>query len=237
MTKECRFEYPVRLRAEHCDPNRKLRLQSLLHFSQEMCIHHTELLGMGRKMTLDKGFLWIINKERFEITRLPEYDEEITLVTYPGEMLHYFFPRYFRILDKSGTVIVKGSILWSLIDKKTRQLIDPIEHGIHIQGQEKPDQLPLMFSTRHPDLQARDTITATFDRCDLNGHLNNASYLDIALEHMPLAVLKEKAIHTIDMSFAKEIPLGESFELTYGSSDNAYYFTSDDFFIRMTYGD
>ncbi|MCR4698949.1 MAG: hypothetical protein K5762_06265, partial [Bacilli bacterium] len=55
------FTHTIKLRAEHVNYNRSLKLSSLLLFSQEMCIHHTELLGMGRKKTLDKGLLWIIN--------------------------------------------------------------------------------------------------------------------------------------------------------------------------------
>ena len=61
-----------------------MRLSVLMRLFQECCIAHTEELGMGREKTLDRGFLWVINSETIEITRLPEYDEEITLLCRPG---------------------------------------------------------------------------------------------------------------------------------------------------------
>ena len=84
-----------------------MRLSVLMRLFQECCIAHTEELGMGRDKTLDRGLLWVVISEMIEIQRMPVYDEEITLVCYPGKTLHYFFPRQLTVLDRNGTEIIR----------------------------------------------------------------------------------------------------------------------------------
>ena len=115
------YRRTLRLKAEHVDCFRALRLSVLMRLFQECCIAHTEDLGMGREKTLDRGFLWIVNAEMIRVRRMPEYDEEITLVCRPGQTLHYFFPRQMAVLDRDGMEIIRIGAVWSLIDEKTRR--------------------------------------------------------------------------------------------------------------------
>ena len=62
----------LRLKTEHVDCFRALRLSVLMRLFQECCIAHTEDLGMGREKTLDRGFLWIVNAEMIRVRRMPE---------------------------------------------------------------------------------------------------------------------------------------------------------------------
>ncbi len=229
------FTHTIKLRAEHVNYNRSLKLSSLLLFSQEMCIHHTELLGMGRKKTLNKGLLWIINKQVFEINRMPKYDEEITLVTYPGIMLHFFFPRHFKILDSQGKTIIKGATLWSLMNAKSRKIIDPLSHGVKVDGKEDGSELPVMFLTKAPLLTKKQILKADFHNCDLNGHLTNSAYVDFVESLMDTNYLLTHEVCKMEFSFNKEIKLGEEVKVDYGNKDDDYYFTSADFFIHLKY--
>ena len=79
------YERKLILKAEHVDAYRNLRISVLMRFFQEVCIAHTEELGMGRNMTLDRGFLWIVNSENIQIERLPKYDEEIKIKSVDAE--------------------------------------------------------------------------------------------------------------------------------------------------------
>ena len=114
------YEIQLKIRSIDVDMYRRLRTSVLLSWIQEAAIAHTEALGMGREKTLDKGLLWIVNMQRIEISRLPVYDEEVLLRSWPGKSMHLLFPRYFELLDRDGKVLVSGSALWSLINENTR---------------------------------------------------------------------------------------------------------------------
>ena len=223
------------LKAEHVDFTRKLRPSVLMRFFQESCIAHTEELGMGRKMTLDKGFLWIVNSEHIDIKRMPEYDEEITIVNYPGKTLHYFLPRHFIIKDKNNETIIEITAMWSLIDEKTRQIIDPGENGIIINGKDEGNEIPPIMGLPPMDLKNKKEIVANYSLVDINGHLNNASYIDIVFDLVDYEIIKSKSLKKIYCIFKKEIPLGEKVEISYDNKDLIYNFQSPYFAIKLIF--
>lgn len=223
---------PFKVRAEHVDFRRKMRLSVLMTLFQECCIAHTEELGMGRKMTLDRGFLWVILNEHIKINRLPEYDEDLTIESYPGPTLHFFFPRHFFLKDKQGDVLVEISAIWGLIDARKREMIDPKAKKIIINGEEKGNELPVVNFIKVPPLTKSTTFEATYSRVDINGHLNNAAYVDFALDQFDKADLKEDP-KEIKLTFKKEIPYGEKVELSYDKVEGSYYFSCPNFNLQI----
>jgi len=225
-----------KLIAEDCDCKRQLRLHCLMNIIQQASIAHTEQLGMGRHMTLDRGLLWVIIAEHLSITRLPQYDEEIEIISYPGTTMHYFFPRYFLINDARGETIIRASAMWALIDEKSRQMADPSEHAIHIEGGENGDELPVRMRLALPQLK-EETVQAKagYSQVDLNGHLHNASYLDIALDSLDSAYLLNHNPKDIELVFKKEIRLDEHFRITRMQKDDLWYFANDHFALKIQF--
>ncbi len=229
------YQKTLKIRAEHVDFCRKLRISTLMRLFQECCIAHTEELGMGREKTLDKGFLWVVNSERILIHRLPEYDEEITLVCYPGTTLHYFFPRHMEVKDSRGETIIQIHGIWALIDEKKRSFIDPGKNGIVIKGGETGKEIPPVLALPMPALEKETILTASYSLTDINGHLNNASYIDCCMDLFDPKDLKKGKLEEVCFSFKKEIPFGESIKMSYGKVDKSYCFASPYFLLKATY--
>ena len=64
------FVTQLRLRNRDVNLHRVLRTSTLFELMQEASIRHTEELGMGREMTLDRGLLWMVTLQRAEIARI-----------------------------------------------------------------------------------------------------------------------------------------------------------------------
>ena len=203
-----------------------MRLSVLMRLFQECCIAHTEELGMGREKTLDRGLLWVVISEMIKIQRMPVYDEEITLVCYPGKTLHYFFPRQLTVLDRDGEEIIRIGEFWALIDQKTRQITDPKEYGIVINGEDRPGDISSPFSLPAIELPNTETeCRAVYSLVDINGHLNNTHYLDMALTH---------PFKTVKCVFKKEIPAGTKFDLHWGKVGDTYHFRNEFFALDLS---
>ncbi|MBO6092046.1 MAG: hypothetical protein J6P40_00220, partial [Oscillospiraceae bacterium] len=71
------FAQTVRIRDCDVSFHRKLRPSCLFSLMQEASIDHTEQLDAGRDKTLDRGFLWVLTRQKVLINRLPEYDERV----------------------------------------------------------------------------------------------------------------------------------------------------------------
>ena len=234
MIMDIEYRRTLRLKAEHVDCFRQLRLSVLMRLFQECCIAHTEELGMGRVMTLDRGFLWVINAETIEISRLPEYDEEITLLCRPGETLHFFFPRQMRVLDAEGRKIIRIGALWSLIDTGTRQLIDPGEEGIVIHGENRSGDIRPPLSLRdRPASRLIPAREASYSLVDINGHVNNTCYMDLVLDTFSFEELERLKIKTVRCLFRKEIPAGTRFEIRWDRNGTLSWFRNEYFVIEI----
>ncbi len=196
------------------DASRRLRLSALLTMLQEAAIAHTTQLGMGREKTLDRGLLWIVTLQQIRVFRLPVYDETVTLVSWPGKTMHLYFPRYYRMTDAAGQTLLEGAALWALMDRKDRHIVFPEEHGIRIEeeAEETGPQPALPAPPRMPGLSPAGTFTVPYSYTDLNGHMNNTRYLDLAEDRMP-AALREMDVTEIRTEYAAEASAGETIGL------------------------
>ena len=207
----------IRIRSEHVTRFRMLRLSALCRMFQEISIAHTTALGMGREKTLDRGLLWVISRQHMEILRLPVYDEEITLRSWPGEMTGFFFPRFYEILS-GDECIVRGEALWLLMEESTRKAVFPSAYGVVINGVSGERGKPvrtLSGAIRPADgsvLCGDYPQEALFSRTDINGHVGNAYYYDMIDDVLEEEALR-RAPRTVEAEYLQEIRPGSRFLL------------------------
>lgn len=222
------FETDIQIRSFQVDINQNLTIPSLLSINQERAIHHTERLGYGKDKTLDKGYLWVIAAQHFEIDTLPVYGQDVTLITYPGKQRNYFLPRYLEIKDRKGNTLVRGSTIWTRINKRSRKILNPEKIGILIEGEEVKNR-PSPFG-RHPfhlTLPDRKFIRkADYRNCDLNGHINNTKYVEECRKRIPKEYLKKHPVKVIEAKYNQEVRYGFGFIVHHAKEKSGYLFSS-----------
>ena len=228
------YEKKILIRSEQVDMTRRLRMSELFRIMEEASIAHTEELGCTRDRTLDRGLLWIITRQQAEIEELPAYDEEITVRSWQGDMMHVFFPRFYEI-ERAGRVIVRGQALWMLIDEENRQMVMPEDYDIFIPGRPGSDDMMLAPVVIPSELREeepgdngngreeagtviRQNLVTRFSQVDINGHMNNTRYFDIiddALYTMDFASGTEKRVPAlVRANYLSELRAGDCFTLT-----------------------
>ena len=206
------YEKEYTILSSDVDFSRRLKLSVLYKMLQEAAIAHTTELGMGREKTLDKGLLWIITMQQTSVKRLPEYDEKIVLRSWPGDTMHMFFPRFYRMEDAHGEELLTSSMLWALMDEKTRNMVFPDEHGIKIDSSSFSPSLPIPKRVAMPELELRADFIVPYSYTDINGHMNNTRYFDLVLDNAS-ADLRDKNISDIFSEYVAEIACGEKISL------------------------
>ena len=234
------YQYDYRILSSDTDANRRLRLSRLFTMLQEASIAHTTALGMGREKTLDRGLLWIVTLQQARITRIPVYDEAIRLKSWPGKMMHLLFPRYYRIEDERGNALVEASALWALMDEKTRRVVFPEQYGVKIRGVHTGKEIPLPVAPMPPQSQQTSVFTVPFSYVDLNGHMNNTRYFDLAEDRMP-DTLRSRPPVGVQTEYAREARLGAVVTLREELSKDRYLLSGEDdgqrlFRLALNYG-
>ena len=208
--------------ASDVDMHRRLRLSRLFTMIQEISIAHTKALGMGRDKTLDRGLLWVVTMQRVDVRRLPVYDEIVKFETWTGRTMHVMFPRYYRMTDAQGETLLTASGFWMLINEKTRSMAFPQKEGIVIPETKTGFEPALPSAPKSIDISAERPYTVPYSAIDINGHMNNARYLDLAENVMP-ADLRARNIARVTCEYAAEIRPDETVRLETGSDENAFY--------------
>ena len=216
------FERQLKLRSSDVDMDRRLRTSVLFSMIQEAAIAHTEELGMGREKTLDKGLLWIVTLQFAQVDRMPCYDEEVILRSWPGDTMHLLFPRYFALDSASGEKLLRCSALWSLLDSRTRGIVFPEKHGIVIRGEKTGDEIALPSAPRSLPFSGEKSFTVPYSFVDLNGHMNNTRYFDLAEDCIHDQV-RGKELKSIKTEFAKEVLLGDELTLSFGREEDRFF--------------
>ena len=216
------YSQELRLKNRDVDMHRRLRTSRLFELLQEAAIAHTEALGMGREKTLDRGLLWVVTLQRAEIARMPEYDELIRVESWPGETMHVLFPRYYRLLDAEGNELIRASALWMLVDEKTRRFVFPEKYGIAIDAVTTGNELPLPTAPPAMETDREREFTVPYSDVDLNGHMNNTRYFDVA-EDCIGAPAEGRRLAAAATEYKAEARLGETLHLRWGEDGNRYY--------------
>ena len=216
------YSQELLLRSKNVDMFRRLRTSELFRMLQEASIRHTEQLGMGRDKTLDKGILWVLLMQRAEIVRMPEYDENIVLKSWPGKTMHLLFPRYYSLETAEGEPLLKASALWSLVDEKTRKVVFPEKYGVVIEGVSTGGEIALPGAAAKAECSFSRDFIVPYSFVDINGHMNNTRYFDLA-EDSTGAAAAGKLLKSISVEYQNEARLGEELHLSGGEDGKGFY--------------
>ena len=214
------------LRSKDVDMFRHLRTSEFFKLLQEASIRHTEQLGMGRDKTLDKGILWVLLMQRAEVTRMPEYDERIVLKSWPGKTMHLLFPRYYSLETEEGEPLVRASALWGLVDAKTRKAVFPERYGVEIEGVETGGEIDLPGPIRKMACDREKRFEVPYSFVDLNGHMNNTRYFDLA-EDCVGAAAKGKLLKEIRTEYVNEARFGEELTLRWNGENGIVFLSGE----------
>lgn len=215
------YETRLRVLSSQVDPSRRMRVSTLFTLLQEAAIAHTTLLGMGREKTLDRGLLWAVTMQRSQVERLPVYDEEVTLASWPGATMHVLFPRYYQLTGADGKVLVRASALWVLMDRRERRFVFPEAWGIRIDAVTTGAELPLPTPPRLGEPTGEGSFTVPYSYVDLNGHMNNTRYFDLAEDRMP-PELRLRPLREAAVGYGGEARLGTPIHLTDRGEESSF---------------
>lgn len=198
------------------DFTRKLKLSTLFGYFQDIASLAAGELGLGIEV-LEKeyGVAWVLTRVRLEITRMPLWDEEITVETWPLPPSKIDFDRDYLVKDANGQVIIKAVSKWVIMDIHERKL----KRTTTISTQYPEDRTERAIEGKLPKLKDYGQLEPVYHKVigysdiDFNGHLNNSKYVDFIMDCFPVDSHKNYTIESIDLQFNQEAFPGETIVL------------------------
>lgn len=161
-------------------PEEGLSTRELFWQLQEVSAAHSEALGFGGAKMEELGLMWVVVRYLVRAARWPRGGETLRLETWPGQVRHSMCPRYYRLLDADGALLLEGCCVWAVVDRQSRQMVQPQERGVGIPAVVTGLEARLPGPLRRPVTDRETTYTVPEEVLDQNGHMNNTRYFDLA---------------------------------------------------------
>ncbi len=205
------IDVPYRVKLYDVDLNKNLTPASFFRILQETAgEHHIATRNTSILDSYLQGYSWILVRAKFSFSRLPRYQESITIRTWLSDIQRIKAIREYQVFDKAGQLIGSAKKLWAFFSvEKLRPAAIPEEV---FKGWPTYSSTALEFSRKFStDLEEADyQVDLKVRRSDLdyNQHVNNIFYVQWMREVLPVE-LENNGIVEMESKFLAESKFGD----------------------------
>lgn len=187
------------------DSSYKCKYSSLMNYLWDVVVSQSDDLG-ETDHGLINNCVWVLLKYDLEIIEYPKFRETITVETDIVGIKKLFGYRSFVIRNAEGQTLVSGISTAMLIDLDKRRPVKMTPEQCSVYGIEKEleENIPLDdFRRLENPKYVKDYIIRHSD-IDVNRHVNNVKYIEMAVDALPKEILSEYEISHVKVLFKKE---------------------------------
>ena len=160
---------------------------------------------------MDKGYAWILVHVKISVDRWPELGEKITIRTWHNVNDGLYTFRAFDARSADEKALLSGSTSWLLLDLARSR---PVKPKNILDAESNPPvpsefiELPREISENSHKKHKKNFEVRLHD-LDANDHVNNAVYIEWAVESVPSEILRNCQLSGWDVIYRKGARLGD----------------------------
>lgn len=201
-----------------------LKPSALLRYVEQVSADHARTFGMTDQFFKDHGVTFLVGKQALKFDRVPQRAEKLTLLTRAEASRRGSVKRITTVTDAEGKQVATVDCRWIVVSLAENRILR--EPGWTVDGfwnETVEGELPLQLHKCREGLASAGEWTVRYSQCDLNGHLNNAFYLDLVCDALPLEVVRKGPVTFASINYHREVPMGETVEVFYAPSAEGWY--------------
>lgn len=212
-----------------CDTLVRLRPEAYFTSFQDIASRHAMILGIDDFALLENdNALWVVSKTKVKIDRLPKWNDEISIRTWPMGAEGVRCNRCYQII-KDGEVYINAITEWVIIDADTHHLrkIEETSYPKDIDWITEKS-IEERFRRFRDDFTEEDFIYSRLVRSsdiDVTHHTNNVTYITMLLDTFSISELEEMTIKEIEVSYLNESFEGETLLIYRKEREDGIYFS------------
>ncbi len=186
-----RYARDYRVGVEELGYGTDASIKALLVFMEDAACWHSALAGYGVREVETKQRAWVVLDWKVKIHEIPVYEQILNVSTWSRKMDGIRAYRDYEVKDETGKIIVSATSRWILTDTQRRRpvrLTDDIVQAYETDGtytafDEEIEKL------EYDEDMIENSVTTNYNvrrsDIDVNRHVHNIQYIDIAYEAMP----------------------------------------------------
>lgn len=202
--------------------NNKIKNRAILEFLEDIGGYHSDTAGYGVNQIEETQLSWILLDWKLEVKNRPKYGDKLEIHTWARGINKLFTYRDYEIYNQKGEKCAIATSKWVLMNiskGKLERITDnimeeyhPEEQQVFTEGLDKI-KIPTEYNSKIEYKVKRKDI-------DLNKHMHNLYYLDLAYETLPEDVYEQRPFNKVQIVYKKEIKLGEKIYCYYTKEKN-----------------
>lgn len=198
---------------------------TLLEMLENIGSYHSDSVNFGANNIDETRTAWILLDWKLEVLNRPKYGQVLTIDTWARGGNKFFVYRDFEIYDEQHNLRAIATSKWALFNVDERKMVkideeindkyEPDEKSVFLDEKLGKIKLPTEFiSNMKYQVKRRDI--------DLNNHMHNLYYLDLAYEALPEEVYNQRPFNNVRISYKKEIVYGDILNCKYTFQDGKH---------------
>lgn len=210
-----KIPFPISSFSVDCRKN--LKPYSFMTMAQEVANINATSFGCGYSQLLEKNITWVLSRLNVEYLHPPRFLQDTTMETWQKGMKGPFSIRDYEVRDTaSGELLVRATSSWLLIDLGNRSLV----RMDRLIGEQLEATAVMKDAIQEPcgKIKAPENTVKSFSRpvrfsdIDYNLHVNNAKYMEWALDALAPELANAHDIASFRIIFNHEARLGDIVE-------------------------
>lgn len=213
--------YHFKIKSYESDFKGKMTLHAFFLFLQECAWQNALENGFGYEFVEKEKALWVLSRVKVDLDEIPNWKDTIQIKTWPRQAEGLLALRDY-LLFSDEKIIARVSSSWLVLDKKTKRprRIADFEFSKADFLSEKAIEKPIDKIIMNKDMVGIEERKVYSSDLDVNGHVNNATYVKwITDAHFSIS---KEQLKTFTINYISELYLEEKFTISYSRTDNIF---------------
>lgn len=210
---------------------RELTNTALLSYLEDVACIHSEIAGYGLSNLNKIKKTWILLSWKIKVIKRPNFGEYLNVKTWSRLIDKFYAYRDFQVFNEEDELVAIASSKWVFIDVEKGKIIKISEEVAESYKKEdnavfEERDIEKLYEPKEYINKIEYKITKSM--IDVNNHLHNTYYMDLAKEVLPDEVTFSKESDDFEIMYKNEIKLGEIVKVMYSKVNEFYYIVIKD---------
>ena len=222
------MEYEFNLTIRDIDKDTNLTNKAILSFFEDAGGKHSDIAGYGLKDIEETRISWILLNWKIKVLKRIKYDgKPIKVKTWSRGAIRACTHRDFELYNSDGELCVLGSSKWTLyhLDNGLIRITDDIVKNYEVESKAVFDDFEFKKFKEPEEYSNIYNYTVSRRDVDVNNHMHNLYYLDIAYDTLPKSVYENNSFDNVEIMYKKEAKLYDNLKCFYSNVNNEHFVT------------
>lgn len=181
------YTYKRKVTYSEIGPDKKISPAQIVKYFQDCSTFDSEQIGAGLAHLEAHKHIWVLTSWQVVIDHYPEFGEDVLTGTWAYDFNAIYGFRNFILELTGGERAAYANSIWVLMDSVSGKPVKLSEE--EVSGYEVGEKIDMAYEPRRIKLPKswieKEAFTVKKSDLDTNHHVNNARYIEMALEYVP----------------------------------------------------